>query len=212
VIVLLVAAGAVVALGAGVAVGAQRARTAALGALVALVFTPFVADPLPDSQVVAVGIVAGVLAAFLLLIAGRRAGDGSASPLGLPATAVAAAAAFAFGLGATAVRLPDFGPGAALAAGLAALAVSGGVVVLARDAFRLGTATVVLLDAALLLRSGFAGTPSPPESLLGGLLLVAFAATAMILAGAASTASGDLEIRGRAGSGATRRLERLRRP
>jgi hypothetical protein len=212
VIGLLVAAGAVVALGAGVAVGAQRARTATLGALVALVFTPFVADPLPDPLVIAFGIVAGVLAAFLLLIAARRAGVGSSSPLGLPATLVAAAAAFAFGLGATAVRLPDFGPSAALGAGVAALAVGVGVVVLARDAFRLGTAAVVVLDAGLLLRSGLAGTAPPLETLFGGLLLVAFAATTAILAGAAATATGDLAIRDRAGSGASRRIGRLRRP
>ena len=46
--VLLVAAGALVALGAGVATGARSERAASIGTLACLVFVPFVADPLPD--------------------------------------------------------------------------------------------------------------------------------------------------------------------
>lgn len=203
--VLLVAAGVLVTLGAGVATGARGARAASLGALVCLVFAPFVAEPLPEIPVALFRIVAGVLAAFLLLVAGRRAGDESGSPLGLPATLAAAAAAFAAGLGATAVGLPAFGPSAAVAAGLACLAVALLPVIRARDAFRLGTALVVLANAGLLLRSGLSGTPAALEVLVGGAALVGLAAAVVTLVGTAATATGDLAIPGDA-------IERRRPP
>jgi hypothetical protein len=194
--VLLVAAGAVVALGAGVATGARGARAASIGALACLVFVPFVADPLPEMPVALFRIVAGALAAFLLLVAGRRADDESASPLGLPATLAAAAAAFVAGLGATAVGLPSFGPSAAVGAGLACLAVALPPVIRARDAFRLGTALVVLANAGLLLRSGLSGTSPALEVLVGGAALVALAAAVLALADTAATATGGLAIPG----------------
>lgn len=194
--VLLVAAAVLVTLGAGVATGSRGARAASLGALVCLVFAPFVAEPLPEIPVALFRIVAGVLAAFLLLVAGRRADDQSGSPMGLPATIAAACAAFAAGLGATAVGLPAFGPSAAVAAGLACLAVSLLPVIRARDAFRLGTALVVLANAGLLLRSGLSGTPTALEILVGGAALVGLAAAVVTLAGTAATATGDLAIPG----------------
>jgi hypothetical protein len=194
--VLLVAAGLLVTLGAGVATGARGARAASVGALVCLAFAPFVADPLPEVPVALFRIVAGVLAAFLLLLAGRRAGEESGSPLGLPATLAAAAAAFAAGLGATAVGLPAFGPSAAVAAGLACLAVAVLPVIRGRDAFRLGTALVVLANAGLLLRGGLSGTPVALEILVGGAALVGLAAAVVTLAGTAATATGDLAIPG----------------
>ncbi|MFH1474289.1 MAG: hypothetical protein ABIG85_00340 [Chloroflexota bacterium] len=203
--VLLVAASVLVALGAGVATGARGARAASVGALACLVFAPFVADPLPEIPVALFRIVAGVLAAFLLLVAGRRADDDSGSQLGLPATIAAAAAAFAAGLGATAVGLPAFGPSAAGAAGLACLAVALPAVIRTRDAFRLGTALVVLANAGLLFRSGLSGTPPALESLVGGAALVCLAATIATLASTAATATGDLAIPGDA-------IERRRPP
>ena len=203
--VLLVAAGALVALGAGAATGARQARAAAVGALASLAFAPLVAEPLPEIPAALFRIVAGVLAAFLLLVAGRRAGDESGSPRGLPATLAAAAAAFAAGLGATAVGLPAFGPGAAVAAGLACLVVALPTVIRARDAFRLGTALVVLANAALLLRGGLAGTPATIEVLVGSAALVALAAAVVTLAGTAATATGGLAIPGDA-------IERRRPP
>jgi hypothetical protein len=186
---LLVAAGVAVALGAAVAVGAQRARTATLGLLATLVLAPFVADPLPGLAPAAFRVVAGTLATFLLVVAARRADPADVSPLGLPAALAAAAAAFAAAFGATAVGLPSFGPVAALGAGLAALVVAVGPIVLARDGHRLGLAAVVLVNAALLLRAAFAGTPPALESLLAGIAVIAVAAGAAVLAGAAATAA-----------------------
>jgi len=193
---LLVAAGALVALGAGVATGARGARAASVGALACLVFVPFLADPLPEIPVALFRIVAGVLAAFLLLVAGRRADDESASPLGLPATLAAAAAAYVAGLGATAVGLPSFGTSAAVGAGLACLAVALPPVIRARDGFRLGTALIVLANAGLLLRSGLSGTSPALEVLVGGAALVVLAAAVLALAGMAATAIGTLAIPG----------------
>ena len=59
------------------------------------------------------------------------------------------------------------------AAGLACLAVALPPVIRARDAFRLGTALVVLANAGLLLRSGLSGTSPALEVLAGGAALVA---------------------------------------
>jgi len=188
---LLVAAGAVVALGAGVAIGARGSRTATGGTLVVLVFSPFLADPLPASPVLAFRIVAAVLAAFLLLLAARRAGDDEGSPLGLAAALAAAAAGFAVGLGATAVGLPAFGPTGALAAGLACLAVAIPPVLRAGSPFRLGTALVVLLDGALLLRSALVGTPPGLEMLVAGMALACLAGAVAALAGSAATAGSE---------------------
>lgn len=195
---LLVAGGAVVALGAGVAVGAHGPRSTVIGALVALTFAPFVADPVPGSAILGFRIVAGVLAAFLLSVAARRPGQEAGSPLGLPAALATAAAAFVAGLAATGVDLPRFGAGAALAAGLASVAVSVGPVVVARDALRLGAALLMLVNGAFLLRAGFLGTAPGLEAVLGGLALVALAAAIAVLVASAGSATGDLPIPGSA--------------
>lgn len=202
---LLVAAGALVALGAGVATGARGARAASVGALACLVFAPFIAAPQSELPVALFRIVAGVLAAFLLLVAGRRADDDFGSRLGLPAALAAATAAFVAGLGATAVGLPAFGPDPAVGAGLACLAVALVPVIRARDAFRMGTALVVLANAGLLLRSGLSGTPPALEVIVGGAAIVGLAAAVVTLAGMAATATGDLAIPGDA-------IERRRPP
>ena len=188
---LLVAAGAVVALGAGVAVGARDVRVATGGALLVLVLAPFLADPLPVSSELAFRLVAGVLAAFLLLVASRRASDEAVPALGLPATIAAAAAAFAAGLGATAVGLPTFGPTAALAAGLACLAVAVAPIARGGSGFRLGAALVMLLEGGLLLHGGFVGTPPGLETLVAGVALACLAGAAVTLAAAAATAAGE---------------------
>ncbi len=193
---ILLATAVVVAVGAGVAAAAPGGRATALGALVALVFTPFLADPFPGSAAAAFRIVAGVLAAFLLLVASRRAGGIPDAPLGLPATLAAGAAAFVAGLGATAVGLPSFGPAAALAAGLACMAMALPSVVRARDALRLGTGLVLMLNAALLFRSGLDGTPPALESLVAGAALVVSAAAAATLVAAAATVSPEVVIPG----------------
>jgi hypothetical protein len=189
---LLVAAGVVVAGGAAIAVAGRDPRLATGGALVALVFSPFVADPLPGTPELAFRVVAGVLAAYLLVLAARHAGDAASPPLGVPATLAAGAAAFVAGLGSQAVGLPAFGPTAALAAGLACLVIVVPPLARASGAFRLGIALVILLGGGLLVHGGMAGTPPPLELLAGGLALVLVAATAAALTMAAARARSDV--------------------
>ena len=186
---LLVVTSVLAAVGAAAAIAARSPRAANLGILLALVFAPFVADPLPELPVLAFRIVAGVLAAYLLRVAGRRAGPPEPG-LGITSAVVAGAAAFAAGFGATAVGLPAFGPAAALAAGLASVAVAVGPIARSRDPFRLATSLVAMANGSFLLRAGLAGTPTALESLLAGACLVAIAAAGTVLVATAATAAG----------------------
>jgi hypothetical protein len=187
---LLLVAGALVGLGAAVATGARDARTASLGLVGLLVMAPFVADPLSAPLPLAFGVVAGILAGFLVYVAARRAPDGAPPTLGLPATIGAAAAGFAAGIGATAVTLPRLGPDAALAAGLAALAVAIGPIAIARDPFRLGSALIVLVASGFLVLTALAGTPAPLTGIASAILVVALAAAVAVVGGGAAALGG----------------------
>lgn len=187
---LLLVAGAIVGIGAAVATGARDARIASLGLVGLLVAAPFVADPLPTPLPLAFGVAAGVLAGFLVFVTARRVPDGPAPTLGLPATLVAAAAGYVAGLGATAVALPRLGPDAALAAGLAALAVAVGPIAVTRDIFRLGPALIVLSTAGTLVLNAVAGTPAPLTGIATGVLVVALAAGAAVVGSGAATLGG----------------------
>ena len=187
---LLLVAGAIVGIGAAVATGARDARIASLGLVGLLVAAPFVADPLPTPLPLAFGVAAGILAGFLVFVTARRVPDGPAPTLGLPATLVAAAAGYVAGLGATAVALPRLGPDAALAAGLAALAVAVGPIAVTRDIFRLVPALIVLSTAGTLVLNAVAGTPAPLTGIATGVLVVALAAGAAVVGSGAATLGG----------------------
>ena len=187
---LLLVAGAIVGIGAAIATGARDARIASLGLVGMLVAAPFVADPLPASLPLAFGVAAGVLAGFLVFVTARRVPDRPAPTLGLPATLVAAAAGYVAGLGATAVALPRLGPDAALAAGLAALAVAVGPIAVTRDIFRLGPALIVLCTAGTLVLTALAGTPPPLTGVATGVLIVGLAAGAAAVGSGAATLGG----------------------
>ncbi len=191
---LLVAAGALAAIGAAVATGARDPRIASLGLAGMLAIAPFVADPLPQPLSLAFGAVAGILAAFLMFTAARRVAEPLGPPLGTLAALAAAAAGFAVGLGATAVSLPRGGPDAALAAGLAAVVVAVGPIAVTRDVFRLGAALIVLLDGAFLVVEALAGTPDPLTGIAAGIALVVLAAASAALVGCAVAATGGTAI------------------
>lgn len=191
---LLFAAGALVAIGAAVATGARDARIASLGLAGMLAAVPFVADPLPASLPLAFGVIAGILAGFLVFVAARRVPDGAAPPLGLPATLGAAAAGFAVGIGATAVALPRLGPDAALAAGMAALAVAVAPIAVTHDVMRLGSGLLVLVGSATLILAALAGTPEPLTAIAAGIAMVALAATMAVVAAGAIAATGGTVI------------------
>lgn len=190
-----VAAGVLVVLGAVVGIAAREARVALLGLLVTLLLAPFVADPLPGTLALAVRIVGGTLAGYLLGLVARRSTEPIGSPLGLPATLAAAAAATAAGLAPLTMGLPRFGPDIALGAGLACLVLAVPAVAFGRDVFRLGAGLVVLLTGALLVRVGLVGTPLPEaEQVATALLVVVLGGAMTTLAGAAISASGDLGL------------------
>jgi len=191
---LLVAAGALVAIGAAVATGARDARIASLGLAGMLAALPFVADPLPGSLPLAFGVVAGILAGFLVFVAARHVPDGAGPLLGLPATLGAAAAGFMVGIGATAIALPRLGPDAALAAGLAALAVAVGPIAATRDVLRLGSALLVLVGSAMLILTALAGTPEPLTGIVAGTAMVALAAAVAVVTGGAMAATGGTAV------------------
>ncbi len=182
---LAIAAGIAVALGAALAGGAREARAAAVGVLFVLCLAPFTSDPLPGGLSLAYRVVAGVLGAFLVLVASRGVRAPAGSPLGLPASLAAAAAAVAAGTGATALGLPAAGSPSSLAAGLACIAMVVAPLVVARDAFRITTGIVVLAAGSTLVRDGIVGTAGPGETLLTGAMLVLLAATGVTLVGRA---------------------------
>ncbi len=180
---LAIAAGIAVALGAALAGGAREARAAAVGVLFVLCLGPFTSDPLPAGLPLAYRVVAGVLGAFLVLVASRGVRSPAGSPLGLPASLAAGAAAVAAGTGATALGLPAAGSPSSLAAGLACIAMVVAPLVVARDAFRLTTGIVVLGAGAILVRDGLLGTPGPGETLFAGATIVLLAVTGLALVG-----------------------------
>ena len=147
-----VAAAAVVVLGAVLGTGARSARVATLGLTMALLFSPFVADPLPDTLALATRLVGGTLAGYLLLVTSRRAVAPVGSPLGSLALLAAAGAAAVAGFQPSILGLARQGPEEAMAAGLACLILALPAVVAARDTFRLGASLVVALTGILLVR------------------------------------------------------------
>ncbi len=202
---LLVAASALVALGAAVATGTRDPRMASLGLAGLLVAAPFVADPLPAPLPLAFGGVAAILAGFLVFIAARRTPEGAAPALGLRATLAAAAAGYAAGIGATAVALPRLGPDAALAAGFAVVAVAVVPIAVTRDLFRLASALIALTAAGILVLTALAGTPEPVTAMASGLTVVALAAAAAVVGGSAlavSSTPGPDDVRDRRATGA----------
>ena len=193
--------GAALALLAGalIALSARDSRWVLGGLVVCLGFAPLVADPLPSPIAVAARLVAAVLGAQLLIVAlrgGRAATDGA--PLGPVSIAFAAAAAGVVGYATAGVGSPAAGPAVATAAGFALVTLALGPLLLGRDVLRIGSATVLLLTAASLVRAGLAGTPGALEQgALAGVTIAILGATA-ILAAAALRAGHDLVVAGAA--------------
>jgi hypothetical protein len=189
---LLLLAGAVVVAAAVVAVSARDGRSA-LGALaVALSGSALLADPLPDFLTVATRVLAAILATYLLWIPvrdGPRVARGSL--VGWPVEALAATAGFVIGAGTHGLGVPGQGAAAAQAAAfaLAALAVLPAGV--DRDPLRMGIGLMLLVHAAVLMRTGLAGTALPLEQLVSAGLTVGLAAAIAIVRSAHDVAFAD---------------------
>jgi len=205
----------IVAGGAVVAAGSMTPRLAALGMVVALVGSAYVADPLPGPLGLAARLAGSTLAGYLVWIALRR-GPAAAPAAGMSLAGVAAVALVAFVAGwLTAVPLGQAlaagsagGPGlglagtalangspvarAALGAAMAVAAVAGGPIVMARDTLRLGLGLMLLLAAAMLVRNA-AGVSGDDTLELGIAILVALAGAGVAAVIAASLRrTGDL--------------------
>ena len=227
----LVVLAALVAAGGALAVAAREPRLAALGTLVALVGSVYIADPLPGSLALGARLAGSVLAGYLVWIALRRApGVLSAPGIRLPGAAAIATVAIAtgwlaasalgtaiaagFGDGpsagtaASALAAGSLVPRAALGAAFALVALAAGPVFLTRDLLRMGLGLLLLISAAGLVRNALGtGADAPVDLALAVLVGLAGACVASVVAASLRTA-GDLDLR----SGADRETAVRHRP
>jgi hypothetical protein len=192
-----------VVLGAVVSVSARDARTSVLGLVLAMIASPFLADPLPDTVGLAARLVGAVLAGYLLWIAGRgpdaRTGG---SRLGWPAELLLAAGAAVVGYGSLGLGAPAGGPAVAQAAGFALAALAVAPILNARDILRVGVGLNLLVSGAILVRTALGGAPDPLEQLvIGGLVAVLGGVVATVAVAARADGIGGFDL---APSGAER--------
>jgi hypothetical protein len=181
--------------GATVAVSVRDARVTVLAIAVVLLASAALADPIADPVGLAARAVGAILAAYLLWIAARDqptsglpAAPTEGSRIGWPAEILIAGAAAIVGFAADGLGAPALGPSLASAAGFALAALAVAPVLTGRDVFRVGLGLLLLMDAALLIRTALGGTAVPLEQLLTAGLMVAIAGTVAMLAW---TARGD---------------------
>jgi hypothetical protein len=165
--------------GAVIVVSARDTRTVVLALTVTLVASPLLADPLSAPLGLAARLVGAVLATYLLWVVARDRNDASVLPsptegsrIGWPAEVLVAAAAAVVGFASHGLGAPGAGPPLASAAGFAVAAIALTPVVTGRDIIRVGTALLLLIDAALLVRVALGGTPGDVEQLLTATMLV----------------------------------------
>ena len=188
------AAAVAVALGAVLGAGAHNARVATLGLTVVLLFSPFVAEPLPETIPLATRLVGGTMAGYLLLVTARRAAAPVGSPLGGVALLAAAAAAAFAGYQPSTLGLARPGPDAAMAAGLACIVLALPALVAARDAFRLGAGLVIALSGVLLVRAALVGSPTAAEEVAITFAIATLGGAVAILGAVTAAASGTLSL------------------
>ncbi len=220
------AAVAVLVAGGGiVAVSAREPRLAALGTLVVLVGSGYVADPLPEAVALAARLTGAVLAGYLIWVALRRPGALTAGwQIGWPGATVIAVAAFAAGwlaagaLGTELAGLTGEGPSAAgvatalasgspvprAAIGAAAvlIALAAAPVLVARDVLRMGIGLLLLVSAADLVRHALAAGSDPVVELGLAVVIALSGAAVAALVSASLRTHGDLQLRTGAGRGA----------
>jgi len=213
----LIALAALVAAGGALAISAREPRLAALGTLVALLGSAYVADPLPGPLVLGARLVGAVLAGYLVWIALRRA-PAPLPPRGIrvPGSLAIAVAAFSAGwltattLAATLAVGPGDGPStagaatalaagslvprAALGASFALVVLAAGPVLIARDVLRLGLGLLLLIAAAGLAGNALGvGGDAPADLALAVLIALAGAAVAAVITGSLRT-TGELDL------------------
>lgn len=187
-------AGAVVAAAGVVAVTSRDPRAATVGLLAVLLGAVFVADPWPPPAALAVRVVAGILAGYVLWVVVRNASEPTAgSALAWPSEALLGLAGAVVGWASHGLGAPGRGPEAASAVGIALLVLAASPIALGgRDAFRVGVGLTLLLTGAELLRVGLAGTPGPAEQIVLAALTAGLGgAVAVLVRGAKALRAGD---------------------
>ena len=193
--ILAVIALAVVA-GAVVAVSTPDPRGTILGLAVVLIATPVVAEPVPAPLGLAARSVGAVLSAYLLWIVTRDRprtppATTEGSRIGWPAEVLLGIAALVVGYAAHGLGAPALGPALGSAAGFAVAALALTATMTGRDVMRVGVGCLLLIDAALLVRTALGGTPGDFEHLITAATLVVLAGTvAALAAGARGDGSG----------------------
>jgi hypothetical protein len=175
-----------ITVGAVLAVSARDARTAVLGMAIAMVGTPFLADPIADVAGLSGRVVAALLSVYLLWIAVR---DGESptggSRLGWASEASLAAAAGIVGYFTHGLGTAGLGPALAQAAGFALAALAIVPLISGRDVVRIGLGLLLLTHGAFLVRVALGGTPTALEQLVCAGLVVGLGGTIGVLAFAA---------------------------
>ncbi len=193
--------------GAVVAVSAREARVALVGLAVTLAAAPFLADPLPPLSTLALRVVGAALAAYLLRAAFASAGVASdvrrrnsgqgGSRTGWPTEGLLALAAWIVGI-TVSIHLEVLNPtgpgissddllrtltGASMstAAGLATSVIAIVPALRAQDGFRTAVGLLILIQGALLFRTGVAGAPGDLEQLADVALMLSAALAGSIL-------------------------------
>jgi hypothetical protein len=202
---------AVTVAGAVIAVSAREPRGTVLGLLIVLLGAPLIADPWPGPIPILARLAAALLAARLLVIGVRGDEESAGSGIGWPAEALAAAAAAIVGFGSHGLGAPGLGPAEAQAAGFALAALAIAPLVTGRDVARLGAGSILLVEAALLVRQGLGPTASDGEQLVAALLTIGLGGAVAVIASAARS-SGGLGMVDDAGPAVPRRSRRRTGP
>lgn len=176
---------AAVLAGALVAVSARDGRLVVVGLAAALVLAPLLADPLGSPLGLTARLAGGILGAYLLWVAVRGGGESSGSRLGWPAEGLLGLAAFGVGYWTHGLGAPALGPAEASGAGFALAALGVVPAATGRDVLRIGIGLFVLLQGALLVRTGLGGNPGDLEQLVIAGLLAALGGSVATLAIAA---------------------------
>jgi hypothetical protein len=198
----------VVIAGAVLAVATTVPRGTVLGLLVVLLASPLVASPWPAALPMLARIAAALLAGRLLLV-GLRGDDltTGGSQLGWPAEALIAAAAAVAGFASHGLGAVAVGPAEAQAAGFALGALSAAPLIVGRDALRIGVGSLLLLQAAILVRQALDAPPTDGEQLVYAMLTIALGGAIAVITTAAR-AAGGLGIVDEASAPGRRRLRR----
>jgi len=181
--------------GAVLAVSAREPRGTLLGLLVVLLAAPLIATPWPGPLPILARVAAALLATRLIVVGLRGEGElvGAGSRIGWPAEALAAAAAAVAGFASHGLGAAGLGPPEAQAAGFALGALAAAPLVTGRDVLRLGVGSLLLLQAALLVRQALDAPATDGEQLVISLLTIGLGGAVAVIV-AAARAAGRLAI------------------